>query len=107
MHQLVLEAFVGHRPEGYEVRHFPDSGRSNNRLENLSWGTRQANANDRIVHGTHPIGEKNGHSKLTVRQVKAIRAAAGTISNAELGRRYGVSRVAIGLIMNRKVWTHI
>lgn len=42
VHQLVLEAFVGPRPEGCEVlhlNHVPDD----NRLENLRYGTRSEN----------------------------------------------------------------
>lgn len=50
IHRLVLECFVGPCPEGMEARHFPDHDKSNNRLENLSWGTAKANAADRRTH---------------------------------------------------------
>lgn len=51
IHQLVIEAFVGPRPERHEVRHLngiPDD----NRLSNLSYGTRGQNLRDRVLHGT-------------------------------------------------------
>lgn len=51
-HTLVLEAFVGPRPEGMMCRHL-DGDPLNNRLENLRWGTREENAQDSIRHGTH------------------------------------------------------
>lgn len=47
VHSLVLESFVGPRPSGQEARHL-NGNRADNRLENLSWGTAQANANDRV-----------------------------------------------------------
>lgn len=49
---LVLEAFVGPRPEGMEMRHFPLRDSTCNYLENLSWATRSVNQRDRAIHGT-------------------------------------------------------
>jgi hypothetical protein len=51
VHQAVLMAFVGPRPDGYVTRHL-DGDKSNNSLENLVWGTQLENINDRRVHGT-------------------------------------------------------
>lgn len=42
VHHLVLEAFVGPCPEGCEALHADDQ-RSNNRLDNLSWGRHDDN----------------------------------------------------------------
>lgn len=58
VHQLVLEAFVGPRPEKAQARHFPDPTRSNNRLDNLSWCTAKENAADKHVHGSSLKGRK-------------------------------------------------
>lgn len=52
VHQLVLEAFVGPRPEGYEACH-NNGDPSDNRVENLRWDTKSANALDSVRHGTH------------------------------------------------------
>lgn len=49
---MVLEAFVGPRPEGHECCHH-DGDASNDRLENLRWDTRSANHLDAVRHGTH------------------------------------------------------
>jgi len=51
VHRLVLETFVGPRPHGMEARHL-DGDRTNNRVENLRWGTRKENVADAIKHGT-------------------------------------------------------
>jgi NUMOD4 motif./HNH endonuclease. len=52
IHQLVLEAFVGPRPEGFVTRHL-DGDPANNTLDNLRWGTYAENVRDSIEHGTH------------------------------------------------------
>jgi hypothetical protein len=72
VHRLVLEAFVGPRPDGLVCRHL-DGNCENNRLDNLEWGTQAENARDRIRHGTQCRGLTNGRSKLTEEQVMAIR----------------------------------
>ena len=50
VHQLVLEAFVGPRPKGYEACHKNDVS-TDNRLENLYWGTREQNVSDQKRNG--------------------------------------------------------
>lgn len=52
VHQLVLEAFVGPKPKGKECCHANDNP-EDNRLINLSWGTRTDNMNDRVRNGIH------------------------------------------------------
>ena len=51
VHKLVLLAFVGPAPEGHECLH-GNGDPSDNRLENLRWGTRGDNIRDAICHGT-------------------------------------------------------
>lgn len=53
VHQLVLLAFVGPAPEGMECCH-GNGVRTDNRLSNLRWDTRLANAADATAHGTGP-----------------------------------------------------
>lgn len=67
VHQLVLETFVGPRPEGQETRHL-NGDPADNRLENLCWGTPKENHADQISHGTRPYLNtnrcRNGHEYL-------------------------------------------
>ena len=51
VHQLVCETFIGPRPEGKEVCHGP-SGKLDNSLTNLRYGTHSENALDRNRDGT-------------------------------------------------------
>lgn len=64
VHVLVLEAFVGPRPDGCEGCH-NDGNPLNNRADNLRWDTASANQRDRLAHGTHHYGNRthciNGH----------------------------------------------
>lgn len=52
VHQIVLEVFVGPRPDGMEACH-NDGDSMNNRLDNLRWGTRASNSADTRKHGRH------------------------------------------------------
>jgi hypothetical protein len=52
IHALVLEAFVGPRPDGLDIRHL-DGDPLNNHLSNLAYGTKQENMQDTLLHGTH------------------------------------------------------
>ncbi|HEY9610494.1 HNH endonuclease [Allocoleopsis sp.] len=46
IHRLVLLTFVGPCPEGFQACH-KNSDRADNRLSNLTWGSRKRNARDR------------------------------------------------------------
>jgi hypothetical protein len=64
VHSLMAEAFIGPRPDGQEVRHL-NGQPADNRIENLTYGSKSENAYDSIEHGTHfNAGKthcKNGH----------------------------------------------
>lgn len=53
VHELVALAFHGPKPPGMEVLH-ANGDRTDNRPENLSWGTHAANMQDRTRHGRDP-----------------------------------------------------
>ena len=52
VHSLIAETFIGTRPEGMEVCH-NDGIKTNNRVDNLRYGTPSDNALDKVRHGTH------------------------------------------------------
>lgn len=52
VHTLVLEAFVGPRPEGLVACHGPDGHRVNTPA-NLRWDTQPENCRDILRHGVH------------------------------------------------------
>jgi hypothetical protein len=102
VHQLVLEAFEGPKPAGHEGRHL-DSDRSNNRADNLKWGTRLENATDAVLQGRYRYGESNGRSKLThddVEQIKQLRRAGVTAEDIALQFRVSAKHVR-GIVAGR------
>lgn len=71
-HILVLEAFVGPAPAGYEECH--ENGiRDDNALSNLRWDTPIGNQADRLKHGTHSRGERSGKAKITAAEAAEIK----------------------------------
>lgn len=59
VHNLILEAFVGPRPSGMYGRHLNDI-KTDNRLENLAWGTPKQNSADSLANGRFPTGDRHG-----------------------------------------------
>ena len=101
VHTLVLEAFVGLRPDGFQACH-NDGNPANNHVSNLRWDTRAENTRDMVRHGTHPQASKTtcirGHllaepnlmpsvAKKGHRGCLACNKAAGTVRHAR--KRYG------------------
>ena len=104
VHVLILTAFKGPRPEGSEVCH-NDGNQLNNRLMNLRWDTRSGNMRDKDLHGTTQCGERNGNSKLTEDEVRAIRADSR--SGVAVAETYSVTAALISNIRRRKIWAHV
>lgn len=107
VHQLVLEAFVGLREDGQEVRHL-NGNRSDNRLENLAWGTKKENAADRVRHGTNGIGERNPFARLTEADVREIRrrALAGEVSHL-IAKDFPCNARNVRSIKSGRAWAHL
>jgi hypothetical protein len=104
IHRLVLEAFVGPCPNGFEACH-NDGDRQNNRLENLRWDTRSGNHSDKEQHGTMLRGARHPNAKITWEIVSEIRRRSlNGESLLRLAREFGISRSNVGLIAARKTW---
>lgn len=109
VHRIVLEAFVGPCPNGHECRHFPDPNRQNNNLSNLSWGTRQQNAADKVLHGSIVCGERQSLSKLTEEDVREIRSLyhSGRAKQTALANQYGITQANVSEIVRNRTWRHL
>lgn len=107
LHRLVLESFVGPRPQGFDASHL-NGNQTDNRLENLTWEPRSANILRKREHGTMVRGEKHKCSKLTAAQVVDIRDKARLgLKAREMADEYGVSSTLIYKIASRQAWQHI
>lgn len=104
VHRLVLEVFVGPCPEGMEALH-ADGTRTNNKLENLRWGTRSENMQDAIAHGTSTAGSKNGGARLTALDVLWIKDLFETgFTPKELLKHFKVSLTTIRRVLTGKTY---
>ena len=100
IHRLILETFVGPRPKEMECRHL-DGTVTNNRLSNLTWGTRKENMEDRVRKGTQK-GENNPMSKLTWNTIERIRNSSK--SKRELAEEYGIAHSNVCRIVKGTIW---
>lgn len=105
VHRLVLEAFRGPCPDGMEGCHFPDSTRTNCRLDNLRWDTRKSNHADKIVHGTSLRGERSPRAKLTNGCIDRIRdmATCGAMQK-DIGALFGITQTHVSNLLSGKRW---
>lgn len=109
VHRAICELWHGSAPSaGHEVRHL-DGTRTNSKPDNLAWGTRLENQHDRYAHGTDQFGTRNHMAKLTPETIIEIREkyASGSVDQVSLAMTYGVSRSAIGNIVNGKAWPRV
>lgn len=106
VHRAVLEAFVGPAPEGTLCRHL-NGDPSNNRLDNLRWGTPKENSADRIAHGNAPRGEGNARAKLSETDVLTIWSRRPVIRPwpaTAVAREFGVTKSAVRSIWDGNSW---
>lgn len=102
IHRLVLISFVGPCPDGMECRHL-DGNPSNNRLDNLQWGTKIENMVDRKRHGREAKRQRSGRYKLTQAQVDEIMALRigpheWLMPMAVIASRYGIHKNTVSKI---------
>jgi len=102
VHKLVLEAFVCKKPKGLQCRHL-DGNPSNNKLNNLKWGTSLEDRFDMIRHGRSLRGERHHMAKLRVRDVLYIRAS----KERGLAKKFNVSRTIISNIRKGRTWSSV
>jgi len=96
VHRLVLLAFAGPCPDGFEGRH-KVKDYTDNRISNLLWSpcSERGDATGRSI----------GHSSLTEQDVRDIRTSSEPERATAV--KYGVSQVTINSIRTRKTWRHV
>lgn len=104
VHTLILEAFIGPKPKGFEACHKDDNG-WNNSLKNLYWGSRSDNVNDCLTNGNHiSISKKmsyrhgNSHPNTVISDelvLEVIKKRSEGCLLKELSKEYGVSEATI------------
>lgn len=100
-HRVAYELYVGAVENG-QVLHRCDV-RACVRPEHLYLGTHAENMRDRESKGR---GCKTSNATLTEVDVRAIRAIRGMTQPA-IARAFGVSKITVNRIVNRRSWAHI
>jgi hypothetical protein len=86
-HVLVLETFHGERPKGAVARHL-NGDPSDDRPENLTWGTQAENIKDSVDHGTWTCNQRISQKQ---REEIVARRKAGE-SGKSLAEEFGISQ---------------
>ncbi len=94
-------------PDGLFVCHHCDVPKCVNPAH-LFLGTPADNQADMTKKGRGRLGQRNGFSKLTERQVLAMRLryAEGGITQEALANDYGIDQTVVSRIILRKRWQH-
>lgn len=106
VHREIMAAFIGPCPRGYQVSHL-NGDNSDNRLVNLCYERPKENILRKQIHKTQTFGESHAAAKITLEQVKQIKAARQcgktliTIAN-----EYGLSYQQISRICRGTNWNH-
>lgn len=110
LHKLVLEAFEGPCPNGYQGNH-KDLNKRNNHISNLEWVTPKENAkhayDNGVMKNTFKKGEKHKLSKLTQKEVLSIKKLikAKKLTQKEIGKIFGVCNTTISHIKTKRLWS--
>lgn len=103
VHRVVCEAFHGVAPIGHEACH-RNGIRSDNRADNLRWGSRSENSRDRHKH-------KTMHGKLSYADAAKIRIRYqpyDSVNGASaMAREFGVSKKAIFDVLTKRTYPEV
>jgi hypothetical protein len=106
VHVLVLETFVSPRPLGMVARHL-DGDTSNNRSDNLVWGTQEENCQDTIKHGRTTRG-KSHKLQLNEDAVRSIRELYKEGYNcAQISRKLWVNISTVHNVVTGSCWSWV
>ena len=108
IHRLVLEAFVGPRPEGHETNH--KSGiKTDNSLLNLEWVMPYENIEHAFKTGLRSNkGMRHPRVKLKDEDVIEIRRLYSQGTNQYIiAKEFGIHQANVSSIICRRTWRHI
>lgn len=103
-HTMVLLAFHGPRPDGYEACH-NNGDPADNSPSNLRWDTHINNNLDRKKHGNYQNGERHPQAKITDKQ--ALEIYRSDEPTKVLAERLGVTPTLVSKIRHCQTWIDV
>jgi len=108
IHRLVMEAFVGPRPQNHDINHI-NGNKLDNRLCNLEYVTKSENQKHSFRLGLQDNrGEKHSQARLDDEKVRHIRSLISEgVRLTEIAAMFGVSQGQISHIKSGACWSHV
>ena len=112
VHRIVASTFLIKKENDTEVNH-KNAIKTDNRVDNLEWCTREENRNHSIENNLQYVlkGEEVGNSKLTEKDVLEIRnhyeKNKPRYGRLALSKKYNVTECTIKEVISRRTWKHL
>lgn len=108
VHRLVASAFLAEPDAGKTYVCHRDDDPTNNRPENLFWGSPLDNARDMCSKGRQARGARSGASRLKDADVIAIRSRwMNGESQTSIAVTYSISSSHISQMITGRIWGHL
>jgi hypothetical protein len=106
VHRIVAETFIPN-PENRPCVNHKDFNITNPSVGNLEWVTYSENNKHSVKYG-RMAGENSNFARLTINEVKAIRALAETtVRRKDIAALFGITADYVRNIQRRQSWAHI
>ena len=105
VHRLVCKATNGEPPTPDHHAAHECGNRICVNPNHLSWKTPAGNAADKLRHGTHQRGERNGNAIITESIAHEILSLRGVEKQRDIAKRLGISQSTVSCIQRGERWS--
>lgn len=108
VHKIVMLAFMGTRPDGFQVNH-KNGIKDDNRFQNLEYVTASENKKHAFRTGLQTnCGEKSSQAKITAAQVIEIRHRfTEGFTTKQVAEQFGLKLPHVSGIRSGRIWKHL